>query len=105
MKYSPPWYRVTAWHLSLPDFVLALACSHACSRMVKVLLRASLAAVSLRPATALDMVSVTFSVPTNTSASCAGQRASLRRSAAAKPSSTRLLSLDDNSARQDSTQW
>ena len=98
-RASPTWQR------SLPDFALALACSHACSSVVSVLLRASLAAVSLNPAIAFAMVSVTFSLATSTSASCAGQRNSRLRSAAAKPSSTRLLSLDDSSARQDSTQW
>src|SRR5258708_8455921 len=54
---------------------------------------------------ALETVSVTSSAPTSASASCAGQRCSALRAAAAKPSSTRLLSLDESSARQDSTQW
>ena len=39
-----------------------LACSQACSSVVSVFLRASLAAVSLKPAMALVTESVTFSV-------------------------------------------
>ena len=73
--------------------------------VVSVLLRASFAAVSLNPVTALETVSVTFSLPTSTSAIWAGHRCSALRSAAANPSCTRLLSFDDISARQDSTQW
>ena len=65
----------------------------------------SLATAALKPDTALATVSVTFSVPTSTSASCERQRNSALLLGASKPSSTRLLSLDDNSARQGSTQW
>jgi hypothetical protein len=81
-----------------------LVCSHACSNVVKIRLRASLADIALKPAIALATASLTFSVPTKTSAICSGQRCSSLRTGAAKPSSTKLLSLLDNSARQVSTQ-
>ena len=68
-------------------------------------LRASLAARSSSPRVAASTLSVTFSMPTSTSATCVRQGISSPRLRATKPSSSRLFSLEEFSERQAVMQW